>query len=504
MGLFDSLTKYFERRIEAQSADLADPGQPRVSGSGNKALSPYLGKAKGSKLPNSLTNTTNLVLSTHVRSGTLQETVKKLVTTSPDLSHAVETKIKTAIPQNHSGVCYSSADGKVDEEATRFLHRFLMRLDLGSYDYTKFTRSTDLRSFASSVLFDSFRYGSMCAEVVLGKTRTPAYFSPICSRLVSWADDSPNTYPIYKAPGGDIPLNYPTVFYSCTIQDGETPYSDSPLQASIQACLWDADFVDALRRAAVKNLLQRLVITINSEKYIQTLTLDQQADKKLMKEAMDQTAGEVETYLATLEPDDALVLFDIMSADTVADKNRSEDRTMTVLQAIINGKIAAGAKILPSIIGRGESSNAASTESALFLKSISASQDELNIFISRMLTLCMRLFGFDVYVWFHFEEVNLRPALELESFKAIRQSTILMRLSLGMIDDMTACIQLTGEPPPDGYVPLSGTKFSVSQPSSSGNDYSNTSVSADGKPDSTQAQKSGEVKTTGVKSQKNA
>ena len=114
----------------------------------------------------------------------------------------------------------------------------------------------------------------------------------------------------------------------------------------------------------------------------------------------------------------------------------------------------------------------------------------------------MRLYGFEVTVWFKFDEVNLRPEAELESFKAMRQSNILALLSLGMIKDEDAVISLTGALPPEGYKPLSGTGFmKVGTAQPQGNDYSNTSVGTSAKPNSTQSQKDDEVKPTGVKSQ---
>lgn len=489
-----------EYYLGINALDLPEPKPPKAPSGQLKSTPPYLGNARGAAISNAAQNTTNLVLSDYVRNeGTLNEVVKKLVVTSPDLSHAVETKIKSALSKNYT-VLALDPTGRIDPIGTELAQAFIQRLNLGSFDYTKFTRSTDLRSLCSSLLYDSFRYNCMTMELVLGEARLPAYIKHVPSRLIKWATDAPDIFPVYKGPDGDVELNFATIFYSSAIQDGESAYTDSPLQTAIQACLWDADFVDSLRRAATKNLLQRLKVTIDSEQYIKTLPLTVTEDKDELKKHMDATVDALEAQLANLAPDDSLVIFDILDADTIADANRSEDRSIEVLQALINGKITAGAKILPAVIGRGQSSNSASTESMLFLKSIASAQLELNILISRALTLALRLFGLDVYAKFELEEVNLRPSLELESFKAIRQSTVLEQLSLGMISDEEASIYLTGTLPPIGYKPLAGTMFKYSEADTSGNDYSNTSVSADGKTDSTQSQKDSEASTPGVKS----
>lgn len=482
--------KTFIRSLAAATTALPDVPEPKVP-AGKGLNLPFLGRSKGAKIANASTNITNLVLSDHVRNeSTMNETIKKLVLASPDLSHAVETKIRSAISDRFTAIAYNDI-GVVDEAGTRMAQALIMRLNCGSYDYTQFTRTTDLRSLAASCLYDNLRYGAMSLELVLGSTRLPAYFKALPTRLLTWADNTPNTYPIYRDPAaGEIPLNYPTIFYSSAIQDQETPYSDSPLQAAIQACLWDSTFVDDLRRAATKNILQRLRVTINSEKYMAGLPLDVQTDKEKLKAHMDATVLELERQLASLQPDDSIVIFDILEADTISDANRSEDRSIEVLQALINGKIAAGGKILPAIIGRGESSNSASSEAMLFMKAISSVQLEWNFMFSRALTLAVRLLGFDVNVAYKTEEVNLRPELELESFRSQKQARELELLSLGMSDDIDTCIKLTGTLPPAGYTKLSGTMFKVVTPANNGNDYSNTSVdTAGGKTNSTQAQK---------------
>lgn len=479
--------------LGADAADIPESKPLKVQGKGVKSVPPFLGNSKGSSISNSAVNTTNLVLSDSIRAeGTLGQTIKRLVLNSPDLSHAVETKIKTALSKNYT-VIATDITGRVDTEGTELAQSFVQKLNYGSYDYTKFTRSTDLRSLSASLLYDSFRYGASCLEVVLGETRLPAYFKPIPARLIEWADDTPNSYPIYTGADTDVPLNFPTIIYSSTTQDGETPYSESPLQTAIQAAMWDFEFTQDLRRAATKNLLQRLKVTIKTEEYLKTLPLTVREDKDQLEAHINSTIADLESKLSDLDPEDSLVILDVLEADTISDANRSEDRSISILESLINGKIAAGAKILPAIIGRGESSNAASTESMLFLKAVASAQLELNILISRALTVAVRLFGLDVYVKFELEEVNLRPELELASFRSIKQATTLEQLSLGFITDEKASIELTGTLPPEGFTPLSGTGFQHNAADTTGNDYSNTSVDTSGKTDSTQAQKDEEL-----------
>ena len=481
-------SKWFLKPKAATLPPLPAPKVPSSKG----VTYPYLGKTKGSKLPNSATNTTNLSLNDYVRNeATINQVIKKLVLTSPDLSNTIETKLRTAVSSSCTVIAYDE-DGIVSEEGTRAANAFIMRLNYSSPDYTHYTSTTDIRSLATSCLFDILVYGAGSLELVLGSTRFPAFFRSLPTRLITWGDATPRTFPIYKDPvKGDISLDYPTIFYIASQDNNESPYADSPLTAAIQACLFDAAFLDDLRRAATRSIFQRLLVTINSDKYMTTLPLEVQTNKDLLKSHMDATIAALESQMANLDPGDSIVVFDTLTPSTIQDANRSEDRSIQVLNDLIAGKIASGAKILPAIIGRGESSNSASTESMLFLKAISSVQQEWNMLFSRALTLAVRLMGHDVNVSYQMEEVNLRPSLELESFRSQKQARLLELLSHGLNDDISTCIQLTGSLPPKGYVPLSGTGFyKKAADTSTGNDYSNTSVdTTSGKTDSTQSQK---------------
>jgi hypothetical protein len=116
---------------------------------------------------------------------------------------------------------------------------------------------------------------------------------------------------------------------------------------------------------------------------------------------------------------------------------------------------------MPSILGHGSGSqNVASSETLLFMKNAKGMvQEKLNEIYSRALTLAVRLFGYDVYVEFRYADIDLRPESELEAFRSMRQSRILEQLSLGFITDEQASIELTGQLPPPGFKPLSGTGF---------------------------------------------
>ena len=483
-----------------KSALFPEPAPAKVPSS-LQSVPKYLGKARTTTISNPVQNSTNLDRANLSRNaGTLNAVVANLARVSPDVSQALATKISSAISRSYTVIAYD-AEGLIHEEGTRLAQTFALRLDTLPVDSTKFTRSSDLRSLSATLLLDSLRYGNMMSELVLGKGRIPSFIKPVPVAAIKWADsgDKTNSYPIYKGPDTEIELNYPTIFYSTSQQDSDSAYPDSPIQAAIQPALHDIEFQDVLRRAAHKQLLKRLTITINSEKWLSTLPLEIQSDDTKLKEATASTIAQIESQINSLNPEDALVMFDNLSAGNLNSNNTSEDKNIAILSEIINGNVASGVKILPSMIGRGASSSAASTEAQLFVKAVAFAQIELNAMYSRAFTLALRLMGQPVHVKFEYSDVNLRPELELESFKSVRQSRILDQLSLGLVSDIEASILLTGSLPPKGYKPLAGTYFKTGPVDTKQNDYSNTSATADGKPDSTQTEKDSAPDTpTGV------
>jgi len=152
------------------------------------------------------------------------------------------------------------------------------------------------------------------------------------------------------------------------------------------------------------------------------------------------------------------VSFDMVNYSYL-DGGHQPGQILEQVQKVLNAKLVSGVKTLPVALGFGSSANASSTESLLYLKSADMLRRKLNETYSRALTVAIRIMGIDGYVEFAYEELDLRPSKELEAFRSMEQSRILDLLSLGMISDEEACLKLTGQLPPAGYTPKSGTLF---------------------------------------------
>jgi hypothetical protein len=170
---------------------------------------------------------------------------------------------------------------------------------------------------------------------------------------------------------------------------------------------------------------------------------------------------ELTAELNGLQPEDALVSFDNVKYDMLKASSGGDKvaDTLAIVQQLIESKLAAGAKSMPAILGRDANGSSSTTSAMLFLKNANIIRTKLNILYSRMLTQAVRLMAQDVYVEFSYAELDLRPQAELEAYRAMKQSRILEQLSIGLITDEEASIQLTGNLPRQGHVPLAGTMF---------------------------------------------
>ena len=417
---------------------------------------------------------------------TTWDTLRELAAASPDLSASVFAYIRTAITPTYTAIA-RNIDGTCNVEATVALQQLLTRLDV-LQDYTDgFSGIPDLRSCSESLAKELILYGAMSLELVLGKDRLPRSLMPVSITKIKFRSDGPWLKAFQKVGGTEIDLDIPTFFYSSLDQDLLQPYASSPLESAIQPVLFNTEFQNDLRRIVKKAIHPRIRAIIDSEKFKKNIPPDVAVDPEKLAAYMSAVISEIESKINGLNPEDSIIAFDTIDFNYLTGGNISLDAEYKVLTDIIDSKMATGAKTLPSILGHGSGSqNIASSETLLFMKNVEgAIQLKLNELLSRALTLAVRLYGFDVYAEFKYAEIDLRPSSELEAFKVMKQSRILEQLSLGLISDVEASIQLTGGLPPAGAPKLSGTFF---RPSSGqdptavadANAYSNTGTGGNG------------------------
>ncbi len=385
------------------------------------------------------------------------EITRELAEASPDLSSAVSTLLRTGIPERFT-IVGKNLDGQVDRPATEMAHELLRRLTfLGSVDGSYGAQVT-LQSLSESLGKELIYYGAAAVEVALDKARVPASMNPISvTKLKAYEEDNGVRW-VQDVGGTEIELDIPTFIYTSVDQLLTEAYSSGFIQAATQPTLADAEFSDDMRRVLKRAVHPRLGATLDSEKIRKGTPPEILNDPEKFAAYQNSILSAVQELVNGLAPEDALISFDSVTYDLIGADNDAAT-IIERIQNVLNGKLAAGSKTLPVVLGHGGSSNSSSTESLLYLKTANMLRLKLNELYSRALTVAIRLMGIDGYVEFKYADIELRPESELAAFRSMQTSNTLQLLSLGFITDDEAAIALTGHLTPAGFKPLSGTGF---------------------------------------------
>lgn len=433
--------------------------------------------SKDSFLPGEDLLLANLDITTLRTQGTTSAVLRKLSKASPDLSAAIFSALRLALASNYLALA-RNLDGTLNPEGTMIVQQLCRRFDLlGNVD-GGYNAYPSIRSAGESMGKELLMLGSCAVELLLSKARLPDAMQPISTEKIKFKYDGKRKVPYQVVGSDDLPLDFATFFYVALDQDLTIPGSDSPVQAAIQPILAQQIFMNDLRRVAQRAVHPRIKVKIIEEMWRKTLPYETLQDPEKLTAAATTLISTVKTQMDSLNPEDALIFFDCLTVEYLTAGSTTVSDEWKALSGIINGKISSGAKSAPVILGLESvgSSNIASTQTMLFVKTVESGIIlKLNEIFSRMLTLAVRLYGIDAVVEFKFNSVDLRPESELEAFKSMRQSRILELLSIGLMSDAEASLELTGTLPLPGMPPLSGSFFKYAQASDAAS-TSNTSA----------------------------
>jgi hypothetical protein len=388
--------------------------------------------------------------------------IRSLSRLTPDLSAATNAFLRVGIPEGWR-VKARNIDGSFNREATALANSILRQFDFMPDYASGFSQVSSLRSVAEALGKEILVEGAMALELVLDKNRMPYKFQPVpVSQLVFVEDKNSQGIKAQQLIGGEyIDLDIPTFFYTSLDQDLLTAYAISPMEAAVQPVLTAADFANDMRRICKRSVFPRYDVEIDEEKLRLRIPPEILHDTIELNKFINGTLANIQSVINTMNPEDAIIHFDFFSVSVVDMKSNNSAESFDTVKGIVDEKVSTGAKVMPSILGHGSGSqNVASTETMVFMMSANGIiRIKLQEMFSKAMTLAVRLFGMDVTVEFLYDDINLRPTLELESFKSMKQSRNLELLSLGFLTDDEASLELTGEMTPDGFTPLSGTGF---------------------------------------------
>ncbi len=405
-------------------------------------------------------NTHRLSITDYRYAQDADELLKTLSKIDPDVSAGIWNFLRLA----NSGLkCTAITDKhQPDDKLQRTLDLILFRFS-GLDNFKDWAVHKPINQVASTIIKYILLRGGAGLELVLNQARTAQTFVIVDPIKVRFKHPKLGQFKPYQVDnnGKEINLDIPTFFWGLLDPDADSPYETPPFLPVIQAVLFNISVMQDLERVVKRVAYPRISVKIIEQTLRKFAPLAAQADDEAMTKWLRAQKTEISASLSNIAPEDAAVFFDSIEVDVLETKgNTTVD--FRPLKEVIDQRIIAGLKSLPTILGRqfGSSQTLSGVEALLYSKSIISLQEIAAHMLSRALTLALRLEGSNGFVRVSFNPVNLKPENELEAYKALQQSRILELLSLGLITDEEATETLTGSPTlPNGYKRLSGTGF---------------------------------------------
>lgn len=431
---------------------------PRSLATKAKASTPGSGGDSGTKIPRPNENLAFPTVRQLRDSGKKTAAIRQLARDDGIVSAAVFALVQAA----NSGFtlkAYMSGTHEFDPDATSLARSVAAAMDT-LYDYSEgYADRNTLDMVVETGLREVILTGAIAGELVLDKQRLPSKINLVPYEGLEWKKKADGKYPVQSSSTGDIELNIPTFWVAESHKDANKAYATSMMEGCLTTSFMYQEFIEDMRRALRRSGHARILVTLDAEKVRASAPAEVQQDPVKLRAFMEQTRQDVVRVINTLEPEDALVTFDLAAMESIPSEGEKQDYK-DLLNAI-SGMVATSLKSHPSILGMrlAGSQSLSNTESLIYLKIARAVQRPVEQFLSRAMTLAVRLYGSDSYVRAEFNDIDLRPESELAAFEIMNQSKVLEQLSLGFLTDEEAAERLgTGTRPP-GAPPLSGTMF---------------------------------------------
>lgn len=355
---------------------------------------------------------------------------------------------------------YDAITNEYNPEATQFLSSMLSLMDVVPPPDRGFNSAITIDTLVETLLDEILKGNAIAVELVLNKAYLPDRFALIPAESLQKIKKGDSTwYPQQQGQSGTIDLDIPTFFYEEFHKDAADSYVTPMMTAALTSTFHFMEFVDDMRRVLRKAGHSRLTVVLNAEKVQKSAPPEIRNNPEKMKDYMEQVRDEMVSVLRQVEPEDAIVTYDVATISNEEVRGEKADYK-EILQAL-SGMAATAMKTNPSMLGMrlAGSQSLSNTESLIFLRTANGVRRPVRNLLRRMFTLMLRLYGYNVYVDVEFQPINLRPDDELETHRTIKQTRILQQLSLGLISDEEANQMLGLGPRPAGMPPLAGTMF---------------------------------------------
>lgn len=388
------------------------------------------------------------------------ELIEELMHTDPDVSAALNAYLTTSDTEMLYKVVDSAGETSLDGQ--KLLESIMYKIfDISDYSLG-FQAKPSLREFLEGLRYMLLMRGAIGCELVFDKTAQPYEIRNVDMNTIKFKETASGTFkPVQETDTvKDLSLDIPTFFTARYKQNPTSPYNYSFFTSAINTIAARQVVINDLYRIMKVVGYPRITLKVFEEVIKNRAPKKLQNDPEAFNTWMNSNLRAIANKFDGIRPDQPFAHTDSVEPAILNQRQPGSGLQVSEIIDTLNAQNQAGLKVVATVLGRGESGvNTASVEARIFTLSAESVNGPIADIMSRILTLALRMGGFDgkCKVWFRHAE--LRPDLELESLRIQKQTRLLKDLSLGKISDEYYNIEMYGFLPPDGAAELSGTFF---------------------------------------------
>ena len=399
------------------------------------------------------------------QSSNSQDLLKELFRTDPDCSAAVNAYL--TMSDTELTYIVRDSNGELSQDGTKQLFGILSQITRRN-DYTLgYQQKLSLDELRANLKYMLLLRGSIGVELVVDKLMQPSELRNVDMYYVKWYEKKPGEFkPQLETTesGEKISLDIPTFFTSTFRRDPTSPYTYSYFVSAINTIAARQQVINDLYRIMKITGFPRIDITVLEEVAMKNVPAKIKDDPAEVKKWVSNLVNSAANIFSNVAADQPVAHTDSIQTKILNEKSAGVTLQIAEVVETLNAQNQAALKSVSSVLGRGSSGvNTASVEAQVFAKNADQINKPIDYILSEALTLALRLQGFDGNVEIKSRPVELKPEIELEAQKVMRQSRLLEELSLGTISDEEYHIMNNGRIPLWSYPKLSGTGFRAAQ-----------------------------------------
>lgn len=415
------------------------------------------------------------------------ELIQELMHTDPDVSAALNAYLTTA----NTEMLYKVVDsgGQTSRDGQKQLDSILYKIfDISDYSLG-FQAKPSLREFLEGLRYMLLMRGAIGCELIFDKTAQPCEIRNVDMNTVKFVETASGTFKPQQTTDSvqDLSLDIPTFFTARYKQNPTNPYNYSFFTSAINTIAAREIVINDLYRIMKVVGYPRITLKVMEDVLRNRAPKAIRDNPESFNNWMNAQLNAIANKFDGIRPEQPFAHSDSIEPSILNQRQPAGGLQVSEIIDTLNAQNQAGLKVVATVLGRGEAGvNTASVEARIFTLSAESLNGPVADIMSRILTLALRMSGFDGKVTVWFRHAELRPDLELESLRIQKQTRLLKDLSIGKISDEEYSMEMYGHLAPDGAADLSGTRF-LNSPSQDPEVEDNDFIFDQGSPNGNQA-----------------